>query len=463
MPRLHVCRRPLDRPTSALVLVCAAWKALLLLIAFASPGPGYDTSTTLLLGHDAAASSLGAASAPWSATLGERLVSKLVRWDAIYFTAAAARGYQHEQEWAFSWAFSHLMANAAKILPLAGDHLAALAWAGVVVSNASHLLSVLVLYQLVRLILPEPALHKTAFLTAVLHALSPAGLFLAAPYGEALFSLLNFSGMLCYAYARVQPNGPLSLAANLLCMLTSGLCFGLATMVRSNGLLSGLILIYDVVRVLPGLLGQKSEMIATLMRLTGTVLAGCMVAGGSIIPQWVAYLQYCTLDQARPWCTKMPPSIYTWVQHHYWNVGFLRYWTLSNIPLFLLAAPTIWVLVGSALRVIRRFSARSGPAEKVSTEQNSSRTETAHLLVAFSIPQLALALLAVTNFHIQIVNRISSGYPLWYLAIASGMDCVNDPLSVAFASKDTCNSLARLMVIYAIVQGALFASFLPPA
>ncbi|OMP86485.1 GPI mannosyltransferase 2 [Diplodia seriata] len=246
MPRLDV----LHRPYSALVIVFAAWKTLLLLIAFASPGPGYDTSTTLLLGHDAAASTLGAAAAPWAATLGQRLVSKLVRWDAIYFTAAAERGYQHEQEWAFSWAFSHLMANAAKTL------------------------------------------RKTAFLTAVLHVLSPAGLFLAAPYGEALFSLLNFLGMLCYAYARVQPNGQ---AAHLLCMLVSGLCFGLATMVRSNGLLSGLILLYDVLRALPGFLGPSSEMIATLMRLVGPVLAGCMVAGGSLIPQWVAYQQYCTL------------------------------------------------------------------------------------------------------------------------------------------------------------------------
>ncbi|KAK0665041.1 GPI mannosyltransferase 2 [Lasiodiplodia hormozganensis] len=460
MARSDVYSRPLDRPFSALVIVFAAWKALLLLTAFASPGPGYDTSTTLLLGQDAAASALVTTSVPWSATPGERLVSKLVRWDAIYFTAAAERGYQHEQEWAFSWAFSHLMANAAKILPLAGDHLATLAWSGVILSNVSHLLSVLVLYQLATLLFPGPSLRKTAFLTAILHVLSPAGLFLSAPYGEALFSLLNFSGMLCYAYARVRLNGH---AAYFLCMLASGLCFGLATMVRSNGLLSGLILLYDVFRSLPGLLGPNRAIVDTFVRLTGTILAGFMVASGLIIPQLVAYQQYCTLDHTRPWCAKLPPSIYTWVQHHYWNVGFLRYWTLSNIPLFLLAAPTLWIMVCSALRVIRRFSVCSGTAELLSTEQVSLRTETPHLLVAFGIPQLALAMLAATNFHVQIVNRISSGYPIWYLGIASGMDYVSDPLKIAFASKHTCKSIVRLMMIYAIVQGALFASFLPPA
>ncbi|KAF4537946.1 GPI mannosyltransferase 2-like protein [Lasiodiplodia theobromae] len=265
MARSDVYSRPLDRPFSALVIVFAAWKALLLLTAFASPGPGYDTSTTLLLGQDAAASALVTTSVPWSATPGERLVSKLVRWDAIYFTAAAERGYQHEQEWAFSWAFSHLMANTAKML---------------------------VLYQLATLLFPGPTLRKTAFLTATLHVLSPAGLFLSAPYGEALFSLLNFSGMLCYAYARVRLNGH---AAYFLCILASGLCFGLATMVRTNGLLSGLILLYDVFRSLPGLLGPNRAIVDTFVRLTGAILAGFMVASGLIIPQLVAYQQYCTL------------------------------------------------------------------------------------------------------------------------------------------------------------------------
>ncbi|KAF9635536.1 GPI mannosyltransferase 2-like protein [Lasiodiplodia theobromae] len=458
MARSDVYSRPLDRPFSALVIVFAAWKALLLLTAFASPGPGYDTSTTLLLGQDAAASALVTTSVPWSATPGERLVSKLVRWDAIYFTAAAERGYQHEQEWAFSWAFSHLMANTAKILPLAGDHLATLAWSGVILSNVSHLLSVLVLYQLATLLFPGPTLRKTAFLTATLHVLSPAGLFLSAPYGEALFSLLNFSGMLCYAYARVRLNGH---AAYFLCILASGLCFGLATMVRTNGLLSGLILLYDVFRSLPGLLGPNRAIVDTFVRLTGAILAGFMVASGLIIPQLVAYQQYCTLvglprirpNKLRLTQTRTMPGRGVQSYHLAFILGY-------NI---IIAAPTLWIMACSALRVIRRFSVRSGTAELLSTEQVSLRTETPHLLVAFGIPQLALAMLAATNFHVQIVNRISSGYPIWYLGIASGMDYVSDPLKIAFASKHTCKSIVRLMMIYAIVQGALFASFLPPA
>lgn len=80
-----------------------------------------------------------------------------------------------------------------------------------------------------------------------------------------------------------------------------------------------------------------------------------------------------------------------------------------------------------------------------------------------ALPQLALALLAIFNFHVQIVNRISSGYPLWYLAVAAGLDEATPSQHLAIAGKQSSASILRAMIMYAIVQGALFASFLPPA
>ena len=78
-------------PRTRLIAYLLVYKVLLLLVAVASPGPGYDTSTTLL--HP------------------ERGVArKLVRWDAIYFTQIASRGYSFDQEWAFGWGFTHLIA-----------------------------------------------------------------------------------------------------------------------------------------------------------------------------------------------------------------------------------------------------------------------------------------------------------------------------------------------------------------
>jgi phosphatidylinositol glycan class V len=86
-------------PIQSLILTFAVWKALLLLIALCSPGPGYDTSTTLALG--------GETPLPGPLT---HVIGKLTRWDAIYYVKAATRGYRYEQEWAFGWGFTRLIA-----------------------------------------------------------------------------------------------------------------------------------------------------------------------------------------------------------------------------------------------------------------------------------------------------------------------------------------------------------------
>ena len=80
----------------------------------------------------------------------------------------------------------------------------------------------------------------------------------------------------------------------------------------------------------------------------------------------------------------------------------------------------------------------------------------------FAIPQIVLATLAVTSYHVQIINRLSSGYPVWYWWLASLI--LKDRKSSFWGMKFhyTC-IITRWLVIYAMVQGGLFASFLPPA
>ncbi|KAK7703797.1 ER membrane glycoprotein subunit of the GPI transamidase complex-like protein [Botryosphaeria dothidea] len=316
-------------------------------MAFASPGPGYDTSTTLLLGRDAAASAQVTASVPWTPTIGERLASKLTRWDAIYFSVAAERGYHYEQEWAFSWALNRFIARVVRFLPFADPSLVSHVWAAVIVSNLAHLLS-----------------------------------------------------------------------------------------------------------------------ISSLIRIASSVMAGIVTGSGFVIPQWLAYQQYCVrtlvLENSSEYLqlgptallerglfavldaiqhTAIPPSRTHAVDHD-------EFCPTSHSP---------------QSRFSGVSSATSEDLRKNSAEKSSMQVETPHLLVAFGLPQLALAALAVTNFHVQIVNRISSGYPVWYLAIASALGNTNGLQTTAIASKDASKSIFRLIIMYAVVQGALFASFLPPA
>lgn len=349
------------------------------------------------------------------------------------------------------------------------------ALAGILISHISHLLAVTTLYHLTFSLVPASEHRKraVAFTASCLHVLSPAGLFLSAPYGESTFAFLNFAGMLAYATAL---RGYASFAFSqqryaARWLLLSGLCYGLAAMVRSNGLLSGMPFLWDAVTtVMPVRKFWRTRDPAKRKKFAVIIAAGSFVAVGFVIPQIVAYTQYCTHGNTRPWCTHLPPSIYNWVQSHYWGVGFFKYWTLNNLPLFLLATPLLALLVWTSYLALQHPAdlavlATSGTNAKKHDDFNDTDIFTT-VLQRLAIPQLFLALLAVTSFHVQIINRISSGYAVWYITLAIGIHATPEERMRAwgwFGGGAKMEWVFRAMVMYALVQGGLFACFLPPA
>ena len=83
-------------------------------------------------------------------------------------------------------------------------------------------------------------------------------------------------------------------------------------------------------------------------------------------------------------------------------------------------------------------------------------------LPELALPQLILAFAAATSFHVQIVNRIASGYPLWYLTVAAWL-VGRQSGNISEGQSSRGHWAIRAMIIYSMVQGMLFASFLPPA
>lgn len=134
------------------------------------------------------------------------------------------------------------------------------------------------------------------------------------------------------------------------------------------------------------------------------------------------------------------------------NTGFLRYWTAPNIPLFLLAAPMLAVLTISGVHHLTTTSAGSMPVVPAGAKP-AEASRLAALVRSAAAAQVLLAALAFTSYHVQIITRLSSAYPLWYWWVAA----------LLVRGDKTGGRVVVFMVVYAAVQGALFTSFLPPA
>lgn len=154
-------------------------------------------------------------------------------------------------------------------------------------------------------------------------------------------------------------------------------------------------------------------------------------------------------------------------------MGFLRYWTLSNIPLFVLAAPMLAVMIKSSIWAMGMETNSMPQVQSSSMTVPSAKTES-HLLRSLAVPQLLLALLALTTAHVQIITRLSSGYCIWYFWLAALLSNSNTngsvekspgstPINTRRLRHDGASSLVMYIVIYAVVQAGLFSSFLPPA
>ncbi|KAJ4393354.1 ER membrane glycoprotein subunit of the GPI transamidase complex-like protein [Gnomoniopsis smithogilvyi] len=442
-------------PYWTLTVTFVAWKILLLAIAAGSQvGPLYDTSSSLLTfdpEHGAQTSI-------------RNLVTRLCSWDAIYFIKNAQRGYLFEQEWAFGSALPTCISLVIRALTILGlvdassncdgaatAHLAALI--GVLITHSCHFLSSLVLYQLGLHIWAD---STWALVSALLHVLSPAGLFLSAPYQESPFSLLSFIGWLLLVKSCLNGHGPIS--RDVLTIL-AGVSFGLATVFRTNGLLNGVPFAFECLRTLYHLVEdlEPSSSVAHIRRLAVLGLSGLFVAAGSLVPQFFAYRIYCTGrdvagPQVRPWCLSFVPSIYNFVQKEYWNTGFLRYWTISNAPLFLLAAPMLFIM-GKGGKDIFLQAGRIPQSLPSGSNVDSERLRL--VVRSMALTQMILVGLALTNYHVQIITRLSSGYPAWYWWVAA---CLRSP-----KTRQMGSGFVVFMVVYALIQAVLFASFLPPA
>lgn len=285
--------------------------------------------------------------------LVEGLLGGLSHWDAEHFLFIAEHGYLYEHNFAFFPGFPLALLVGTKLLRPLWELLSLRSCLLISVALLNSLFSVLAAVALHDLGCLVLHCRRQAFYGALLFCLSPANVFLAAGYSEALFALLTFSAM-----------GQLERGRSW----TSGLLFALATGVRSNGLVSVGFLVHSQCQ------GFFSSLMALnplkqLLKLMGSTFLSVFALGlPFVLFQYYAYTQFCLPGSAHPipkpllqlavdkgyriadgnkppWCSWELPLIYSYIQDNYWNVGFLRYYEFKQVPNFLLAAPVAILVI----------------------------------------------------------------------------------------------------------------------
>ena len=276
----------------------------------------------------------------------ETLVGGFDNWDSEYFLFLAQYGYsQYERTLAFFplYPMNIRLLGKTLLLPLGfiTNQRSIFLISSVLLNFITFPITVVVLYLLT---LEISKSRKISILTAALFCVNPASVFMSAAYTECLFCLLTFSGLLALQKHHLW---------------TSCVFFALAGATRSNGMvLCGFIAYRCITKLYTSLLYAKSFRIRAaqvVKALVAAFIQCCIAALPFVLFQSYGYYLYCTeqlptLDRTAgkhlplpAWCLWKLPFSYSYIQEHYWNVGFLRYYQLKQIPNFLLASPTVFL------------------------------------------------------------------------------------------------------------------------
>lgn len=386
----------------------------------------------------------------------EWLFSGLSRWDAEHFLFIAERGYLYEHNFAFFPLFPVILRGLAETvlwplnswLTVRGRLLVAVAFG----NSALFLLSVVALHALGRIVLQD---RRLALLSSLLYCMTPANVFMTAGYSESLFAALTFGGLYLLEKGFT---------------LRACLALSIATAARSNGLVNTGFLLY-----LPSLFALSQirvyrtttkghtkvfHYIFVVIRLLLTSLLGTAVIALPFVAfQYYGYRTFCTpsvsLERISPsllslaerkgyrvpdengppplWCMRPLPMLYSHIQDVYWDVGFLRYFELKQIPNFILALPMASLGIMAAYAYLQanpELCLRLGLWE---TNENKGLDKPIPgffnpRVFVYVVHATVLLVFGTLCMHVQVLTRFmasSSPVPFW---ISAHLLLLNEPL-----------------------------------
>lgn len=430
-----------------------------LLIATSHLQQAFDTSHELLSYtlDPHTSHSLSAGSFNWTLAF--------VRWDTIYFLASASPyhasstgsvhqgGYAWEQTLAFQPGIIGLLRLTGYLTPTMDGSWSPTAaiLVTMLLANVAAAASVVLLY---RLSLRVTRNAELAYTAALLSIVAPsAGTTLASPTPESFYSLASLVGLLYLETNSIHGCGWGTVA------ITS-FWFAVATAFRANG---ALLVGYVAFK----LIGEArcGRVISAALKLAAST-AVCMSA--NVLFQVWAYGRFCLDEQTkRPWCARCVPSVYTFVQSQYWDVGLFRYWHASQLPNFALGAPVLALIAYTAYTFYCRSSwsklARSLIGSACNGDAGKTTRDTGLMLATTprAVPYIVhggvLGAMLLFASHVQIALRLATpgGMPmLWWGAAHAVLYCKRSWLSRA---------LVGYLCVQYCVGIVLYAGFYPPA
>lgn len=308
----------------------------------------------------------------------EILLSGLTNWDAVYFLHIAEFGYSYENTLAFFPLFPltvYIVSNTV-LMPLqfVMNYRSVIMISAFLLNMLFFVLAARSLYKLSLLVLKDKSL---AYRAAQLFCINPASIFFTAAYSEPIYAFLAFTGMF------VVESGD---------NINGSLWFGFSALARSNGLVNfGFVLykdfhnfICDLSAVIKGSYEDANTQLLsgifskTYQRLLSTLLSLCLCCIPFFLYQYYSYTVFCNTTASykdlknhvlnygntmsykmahaglSPWCFQTVPISYSYIQNTHWNVGFLKYYELKQIPNFLLATPAVLIILFAFLAYFGR-------------------------------------------------------------------------------------------------------------
>ncbi|XP_076471499.1 GPI alpha-1,6-mannosyltransferase 2-like isoform X2 [Babylonia areolata] len=369
-------------------------------------------------------------------------------WDAVYFLHIAHHGYTYENCVAFFPLYPMLISVIKEVSLLCPclSLSSLLLVSGVVVNVALFVVTAVVLLQLGLRVTQD---FHLSYLAAVLFCINPASIFMTAPYTETLFACLSFGGMLLIRQQK---------------LFAGTILIGTSALTRSNGVVSmGFILHFLAVEYVQYIMSTYRAHRNSMLTFFGLLIEKTVTVGVravvfllvGFIPfvffQSYIYRHFCfpdnwdvRLDPAlvshgreegyklvgegpvSPWCLDPIPLSYSYIQSHHWDVGFMKYYQVKQIPNFILAGPIIALSLCAcysfylhrpdACRTLGVMEVDKYKVETVGSSMDERKSGWhSSFLVVYVLHLLFLTCFGCCFMHIQVLTRfLCSASPVIY-------------------------------------------------